>query len=140
MKLLDANIVIYSIGRDHPYKAACLEIMEQVGRESSDYVIDAELLQEILHVFQARGQVAKGINKVNDLLEMFPDLILIGAAEIRAASRILAQYPCLSARDAIHVAVVQTHGLEGLVSTDRAFEDIAGLARYDPVALFSDRD
>ena len=35
----------------------------------------------------------------------------------------------LSARDALHVAVMRRHGIAEILSFDRGFDDIAGIAR-----------
>ena len=48
------------------------------------------------------------------------------------------RYPALSPRDAIHAAVVSTHHLEGIVTTDAAFTQVGGLMVYDPISLAVD--
>ena len=63
---------------------------------------------------------------------MFPDVIPVGAKEISTAMQIFGNHSQLSARDAIHAGVVLEHNLEGIVSTDRAFDGVSGLTRYDP--------
>ena len=139
MKLLDTNIVIYAMGKTHPYKGPCLQVMARASQGTQEYIIDAELLQEILHIFYVRRQVERGIARVNDLLSIFPNVIPIGVQEVRVASRILAHNLRLSSRDAIHAGVVLAHGLEGLVSTDRSFDGITGLVRYDPTAMVNEQ-
>ena len=49
--------------------------------------------------------------------------------------RLMAETRDLSARDAIHAAVVIEHGLEGIVSADHDFDRILGLVRFDPITL-----
>ena len=39
------------------------------------------------------------------------------------------------ARDAIHAAVMQNHGLNHIISSDLHFDQIAGLIRLDPILL-----
>ncbi len=90
---------------------------------------------EILNFYVRRGETARGVGVAEDLLSMFLTIIPITAAEITAAMRLLAQTPQLSARDAIHAAVVIEHGMEGIVSADRDFDRIVGLRRYDPIEL-----
>jgi len=126
------------MGKAHPYKEPCLQVMGQATQRTQEYIIDAELLQEVLHTFYVRRQVERGIARVNDLLSIFPNTIPIGVQEVRIAGRMLAQHPRLSSRDAIHAAEVLAHGLDGLVSTDRAFDGITGLARHDPVAMVAE--
>ena len=133
MKLLDANIVIYSLGRDHPYREPCRAIINQLEERPHDYAVDAEMLQEILYVFSNRGDIKSGVEAVLRLLDLFPDVIPITGAEIGTATRLIGQPPRLSVRDAIHAAVALEHGLEGIVTADKDFEHIPGLRRFDPM-------
>ena len=48
---------------------------------------------------------------------------------VTSAREILLASPVLSARDAIHVAVMHQHGVEEILSFDRAFDDIPGIRR-----------
>ena len=132
MKLLDTNIVIYAMGRDHPYREPCRAIVNQLSVSTHDYAIDAEVLQELLYVFHNRGDAATGIGAVNNLTELFLDIIPISANQILGATKLLKQTSRLSVRDAIHAAVVLEHVLEGIVSSDRDFDEVAGLRRFDP--------
>ena len=135
MKLLDANVVIYALGRDHPYREPCRAIIKQLEERPHDYVVDTEMVQEILHVFSHKGDIKTGAEAVSRLLDLFPDVIPITGGEIGTATRLIGQPPQLSVRDAIHAAVVLEHGLEGIVSADRAFDDVPGLRRYDPTEV-----
>ena len=47
----------------------------------------------------------------------------------------LEAYPQLEPRDAIHAAVVLNHGLEAIISADRAFDEITEIKRLDPLEL-----
>ena len=135
MKLLDANIVIYALGRDHPYREPCRAIISQLEERPHDYAVDAEMLQEVLYVFSRRGYNETGVEVVTRLLDLFPDVIPITGAEIATATRLIGQPPRLSVRDAIHAAVALEHGLEGIVTADKAFDHIPGLRRFDPTEV-----
>ena len=135
MRLLDANVIIYAEGGEHIYRRPCQNIMEQVKVWPDDYAIDIEALQEILYFYSRRGELEKGTGIVERLLSHIPHMIPITAAEIVMAMHLLAETPGLSARDAIHAAVVIGQGLEGIISADRDFDRIAGLRRFDPVEV-----
>ena len=137
MKLLDTNIIIYAAGGPHLYKEACAEILENVGLGDTNYGIDVELLQEVLYVYTARGERTRGQLIFDNLLRIFPNPIPIDRAEMLATRQLLGRLPGLFPRDAIHAAVVQTQGLEGIVTTDKAFNDISGITVFDPLALSS---
>ena len=82
--------------------------------------VDVELLQEILHVYAARKERAKGFDTIDDLLVLFPNPIPIGREEVETARDLMHSNSFLGARDAIHAAVVQTHDLEGIVTADKS--------------------
>ena len=138
MRLLDANVVIYAVGREHLYQRPCQSLMYQVHDQPENFVIDVEALQEILHFYSRRGELNRGIESVERLLSRLPNIIPIAAAEIRVAMRLMSETRDLSARDAIHAAVVIEHGLEGIISADGDFDRIPGLRRFDPLALASE--
>ena len=132
MKLLDTNIVIYGVGRDHPYKKSCAQLLEQVREGNGEFIIDAELLQEILYVYTNRRERQRGLSIVNDLLNAFPDPLPITRHEIVVAHGLMLLYPALGPRDAIHAAVVQTQRLEGIVTADRIFKQLGVVTAFDP--------
>ena len=138
MRLLDANVVIYANGREHSYREPCQLLLERVNDQPDDFAIDAETLQEILHFYSRREELDKGTEIVERLLSRFTNIIPISATEIRVAMRLMSETRNLSARDAIHAAVVIEHGLEGIVSTDQDFDRIPGLSRFDPTALVAE--
>jgi predicted nucleic acid-binding protein len=136
LKLIDTNVVIYAAGRPHRYKAACADILrEAAGSELPDYVIDVELLQEVLHFYQSRQHLRLGLQIFDELMQTLPTPLAVTPRDVAVARDILARYPVLSARDAIHAAVVVTHGLEAIISADRAFDEIAEIKRLDPLEL-----
>ena len=133
MRLLDTNIFVYAHGRPHPYAEACRFLLSQMGQEHLEYTVDTELLQEIMHLYSARGQRSFGLALFDDIVTMFPDPLAIGRDEMLEARRLVQEYSVLSPRDAIHAAVVLQHDLEGIVSADRGFDEVIGLRRYDPI-------
>ena len=135
MILIDANVPIYAHGREHPYREPCRAIINQIYAEQQSYAVDTETLQEVLHYYTRQGEVNRGIELVEDLMPRFTEIIPITAAEISVAMRILAETTDISARDAIHAAVVFENSLEGIVSADGDFDRIPGLRRFDPIAL-----
>ena len=135
MILIDANVPIYARGRDHPYREACRTIINQIYAGRQSYAIDTETLQEILHYYTRQEDVNRGIDLVEELMPRVTEIIPITAAEITIAMRILGETADISARDAIHAAVVFQHSMEGIVSADQDFDRIPGLRRFDPIAL-----
>jgi len=137
LKLLDTNIVLYAAGRSHRYKGPCSELLERVVAGDVDCSVDAELFQEILYVYTARGERRRGFQIFDDLCQIFSTPFAIAREEITVARELLERYPALSPRDAIHAAVVITQELEGIVTTDSAFASIQELTAFDPIEIIS---
>jgi predicted nucleic acid-binding protein len=132
MKLIDANIVIYALGQEHPLKGPSSKILEQIYGVARDYSVDAEAIQEILHVFNYRRQKQLGIEIAQRLIVGFGNVIPVGTPEVSLATHLFDRYPRLQPRDAIHAAVVMTNGFEGIISADQGFDSVTGLRRFDP--------
>jgi uncharacterized protein len=49
--------------------------------------------------------------------------------DVQRARRLITTNSALSARDAIHVAVMQRYGIERIATFDRAFDGISGIER-----------
>jgi predicted nucleic acid-binding protein len=135
MKLIDANVLFYAAGSPHPYRDASTETMRRIQRGEIEAAISTEILQEVLHYYRRQHRAGDGIRMFDDLIRQFPSPLPIIADTMRGARDILAGYPLLNARDAVHAAVVFEHRLEGIISADRAFDGIAGLTRFDPKEL-----
>ena len=132
MKLIDTNVVMYSVGGAHPYKAYCERVFKMVAEAELEANIDTELLQEVLHVFRRRDKDAVGLGLFDQLLDVFPDPYPIARATATIARSLMGQHPLLGGRDAFHAAVVIEYGLEGIISADRAFDGITSVKRFDP--------
>ena len=55
MILVDANIPMYLVGADHPYKTIAQRLLERAATERERLVTDAEVFQEVLHRYVAIG-------------------------------------------------------------------------------------
>ncbi len=140
LKLLDTNIIVYAVGRPHAYKHSCGQLLQEVVRGDGGLNADTELFQEILYLYSARGERPRALSTCADLLVMFPDPLPIGREEILLAHQLLNDYPDLVPRDAIHAAVVLANHLEGIVTTDKVFDTITNITRFDPLALYPEDD
>ena len=92
-------------------------------------VIDAEALQEILHCHRALRRGPEGEEVFELARAIFPDVLAITADVMDEACRILSLDQSLTARDAVHAAVVTVYALEGICSFDKDFDRIPGCPR-----------
>lgn len=132
MILLDANILMYAAGAEHPHKAPSLALLQRVASGAVDAGADVEVLQEVLHRYRAIGRWHDG-RRVFDLARrIVPTWYPVDVAAMDLARDLLDRDAALGARDALHAAVCLAVGAEALCTFDRAFDRIAGLRRVEP--------
>ena len=70
-------------------------------------------------------------------MKLVPQILSVTAADIQTAVTLFQQYgeQGVRARDTIHAAVMQNHGLTQVISSDTHFDLICGLTRLDPITL-----
>lgn len=135
MKLVDTNVFLYAVGSTHEYKESCESLIRLFGSHQMEANIDVELLQEILHFFWRRRRLDDGLRMFDSLVATFDAPFSVTGTEAKLARQVFAEHPGLRSRDAIHAAVVLTHGLEGIISADRGFDGVTGVTRFDPLDL-----
>jgi hypothetical protein len=130
--LVDANVFMYAAGAAHPHKQPSVRFLEQVAQGDVEAVVDAEVLQEILHRYRALGRWQDG-RAVYDLARRIVPVVLPVTAEILDTARaLLDRHAALSARDALHAAVVQVRALRGICSFDGDLDRVPQLLRIEP--------
>ena len=129
MIFVDSNIPMYLIGSAHPHKAEAQVILERLIAAGERLVTDAEVLQEILHRYTAIGK-RDAIGPAFQLtLGIVDDVIPIEKAEVLRAAEITQSRTLMSARDAVHIAVMERHGIRSILSFDADFDSWPGLHR-----------
>jgi hypothetical protein len=119
---------MYLVGADHPHKGRARHLLEQVIVEAQRLVTDAEVFQEILHRYVAINRREAIEPAFEVLLGIADEVLPIDLADVQRARRLLGDRG-LSARDAIHIAVMLRHDVSRVMSFDRAFDAVPGLER-----------
>ena len=129
MILIDANVPMYLIGSDHPHKKDARRLLDRAATNRDRLVTDAEVFQEILHRYVAidrRDAIQPAFDLLNQLVD---EIFAIDAAILERAKTLVLGYRDLTARDAIHVAVMQQHRVPSIMSFGTAFDVVPGLTR-----------
>jgi hypothetical protein len=127
--LVDSNVPMYLVGAAHPHKIDAQRLLERLVSDRERLVTDAEVLQEILHRYVAIDR-RDAIQPAYDLLLALVDEVLpIDRASMERAKDIVMGRRRLSARDAIHVAVMEQHSIGRIVSFDSGFDGLPGITR-----------
>ena len=129
MIFVDSNIPMYLVGAAHPNKAVAERLLEQSVIDGEGLATDAEVFQEILHRYAAIGR-RDAINPAFDLLVGVVDVVFpIETEDVQRARRLVVSNERLSARDAVHVAVMERRGVDRILTFDRGFDVVAGVVR-----------
>ncbi len=129
MILIDSNVPMYLIGAAHAHKIDAQRALERLISERERLVTDAEVLQEILHRYTAIGRREAIQPAFDALLGVTDEVLPIDIDVVQRARAIVLERPQLSARDAVHVAVMQAHGIERILSFDTGFDHLPGIRR-----------
>ncbi len=122
MIFVDSNIPMYLIGAAHPHKPEAQVILERLVALGQRLVTDAEVLLEILHRYTAiekREAIGPALQLTLDIVD---EALPIEKAEVLRAGEIVRNRALMSARDAVHIAVTEHHGIRSILSFDRDFD------------------
>lgn len=129
MIFIDANIPMYLVGGEHPSREAARRALEEAVAAGESLCSDAEVLQEILHRYTATRRTDSIDPAFDSLLAVVDVVYPIERTDVERARRLLRTTPRLSARDAIHVAVMQGRDIGQILSFDAGFDGIPGIVR-----------
>jgi predicted nucleic acid-binding protein len=129
MTLVDSNIPMYLVGAAHPHKTDAQRLLERCIAERERLVTDAEVLQEILHRYVAIDRRDAIQPAFDALLGVIDEVFPVEREVVERAKAIVLGKRQLSARDALHVAVMERHGIGRVLSFDAGFDGVPGIQR-----------
>jgi predicted nucleic acid-binding protein len=129
---LDANVFLYAAGAAHPLKAACTDLLHRTATGAITATTNAEVVQEILHIYSRRGGRKNAVALALDTAALFPTLLAVTREDICMACRLMENYHALSSRDAVHVATMLANDITTMVSADPDFDQVREIERVPP--------
>lgn len=120
---------MYLVGSSHPHKADAQRLLETAIAAGERLVTDAEVLQEILHRYVAierRDAIQPAFDAVLGVVDEVFGTTLV---DVESAKTIVLGNKRLSARDALHAAVMAREGVTRIMSFDAGFDGLPGIAR-----------
>ncbi len=129
MILVDSNVPMYLVGAPHLHKIDAQRSLEKLVRDRHRLVTDAEVLQEILHRYVAVDRRDAIQPAFGALLAVVDEVLPVNSAAVERAKQIVLEYRRLSARDAVHLSIMEQHGIERILSFDSGFDSFPGITR-----------
>lgn len=129
MILIDSNVPMYLVGAPHPHKTDAQRLLERLLSERQRLVTDAEVLQEILHRYVAMNRLDAIQPAFDALLGVVDQVLAVDRSSAERAKQMVLAYRRLSARDALHLAIMEQHGIERILSFDSGFDGFPRVTR-----------
>ena len=129
MIFVDSNIPMYLVGTPHPHKIDAQRLLEKLVSDRERLVTDAEVLQEILHRYVAIDRRDAIQPAFDALLGVVDQVLPIDQAAAERAKALVLGSRQLSARDALHLAIMHEHRIEQILSFDAGFDGFPGVTR-----------
>jgi predicted nucleic acid-binding protein len=130
---VDSNIPMYLIGGPHAHKTEAQMLLERVVAAGERLVTSVEVLQEILHRYTAinrRDAIGPAFQVTLDIVD---EVFAVEKADALRAGEIAQNPALLSARDALHIAVMERRGIRSILSFDAHFDRWPGLRRIHQI-------
>ena len=129
MIFIDSNVPMYLVGAEHPHKIDAQRMLERFIADDERLVTDAEVLQEILHRYAAIGRKDAISPAFQAILGVVDEVFAIELRDVERARDILFASQQLSARDAVHLAIMERNRIETILSFDSGFDGYPGITR-----------
>ena len=120
---------MYLIGAPHPHKSDAQRLLEKLVSDRQRLVTDAEVLQDILHRYVAINRRDAIQPAFDALLGIVDQVLPVDRAIVERAKEIVLGRRQMSARDAVHAAVMEHHNIEQILTFDSGFDGFPGIKR-----------
>ncbi len=120
---------MFLIGAAHSHKTDSQQLIERCISRNERLVTDAEVLQEILHRYVAIQRRDAIQAAFETLLAIVDEVFPITQRNLQRAKEIVLGSTMLSARDALHLAVMEHNSVEKILTFDRGFDGFPGVTR-----------
>lgn len=131
---LDANIFLYALGREHPYRGPCRRVLRALRERTLAGETSVEVVQEVIHVVRRRGTSGATVAQIGrDVMRACDKLHAFERRDLDVALELIGEGGDLTVRDAVHAAVCLNRDLDVIVSADPHFDAVPRLQRIDPL-------
>jgi predicted nucleic acid-binding protein len=120
---------MYAAGREHPNREPARRFLERVQQGKVEACTSTEVLQEILYRYSALGRLDLAREVYEIFVDLCPIVLSITLADTDLACGMLCDGTGITARDAVHAAVMRNNGVEWIATFDKDFDRISGVRR-----------
>jgi uncharacterized protein len=130
---IDTNVHMYAFGAPSAFRGPCQEILAVAVVHPEAFFIDAEVLQEISHRYTSLGRRDEAHRNVRDFARVMAHHIEpVYSFDVERSTELGLLNHRLSARDLVHLAVMERLGCTQIVSADQGFDAVSDMRRLHP--------
>ena len=129
MIFVDSNVPMYLVGHPHPHKLDAERQLTALIAAGERLVTSVEVLQEILHRYVAIERRDAIQPAFDALLGVVDEVFDLKRTDAERARDLVLGHPRLSARDALHAAVMSREQVTRILSFDAGFDQLPGITR-----------
>jgi len=120
---------MYLVGGAHPLKSTAAAIVQRLSLAREKLVTDAEVFQEILHRYVSINRPEAIQPAFDALSQLVVEIFPVDMNTVHDARALVLGYSGLSAREAIHIAVMRRNAIPRLFSFDAGYDIVPGINR-----------
>ena len=129
MVFVDSNVPMYVAGREHPLRDRARRFLEGARAGDVEICTSTEVLQEILYRYSALKRLDLASAVYDLFVQLCPVVLPVALADTDRAKALLTTVKGLTARDAVHAAVMLNNAISRIATFDEEFDRVAGVTR-----------
>ena len=129
MIYVDVNVPMYLVGSDAAWRTEALDVALRVAERNESVVTSSETFQEILHRYRAIRREDALQQAWDQTLALVDEVLPVDYDDVEHAKGIQLARRGVTARDALHLAVMERRGITTIASFDGVFDAVPGLER-----------
>lgn len=126
MTFVDANVLMYAVGRPHPLRSEARSFFAESLASGEVLATSAEVLQELLHAYLRVGRLDTLDAALALARARVPVVWPVEAEDVALARLLVERHPALGARDLLHVACCTRRGVTRVRTFDRGLAAALG--------------
>ena len=120
---------MYLIGAAHPLKDRAKNLLIELVNNKKRLVTSAEVMQEICHRYSALKRLEFLQPAFETMYGLVDHIYPITKEDVEACKTLILGHKQLSARDALHLALMKNLGIKQLLSFDKDFDRVPWIQR-----------
>lgn len=120
---------MYVAGREHVNRAPARKVLAQVSAGKFDACTSTEVLQEILYRYSSINRLDLAREVYDLFVEICPVVLNVTLADTDRARDLVCSSAGVSARGAVHAAVMLNNDVEWIATFDMGFDRVTGIRR-----------